>query len=84
MARILHSVAFVKDLVLSGHWVRPVAPGLQELAEERATTVLPALLNLFFGEPQLSGPVKEAIRNSLPARDSSQSSRGPPLVRGCW
>jgi len=77
MARILHPPTFVKDLVLSRHWVRRVAPALQELAGERVSLTL---LNLFFAEPQLSGPVKEAIRNSLPARDGSHSSRGSPLV----
>ena len=68
----------VKDLDLSEASVSFVAPALQELSGERVTEVLPALQNLFFTAPMPSGPIKEAIRKFIAAR---QLSGCPVTVR---
>ena len=51
----------VNDPVLSRHWVRRVAPALQKLTREMSTGVSPALENLLFEGPQLSGSVKSDL-----------------------
>ena len=63
------------DLVLSRHWVRRVAPALQKLTREMSTGVSPALENLFFEGPQLSGPVKSDLELFFAARQFSGCPR---------
>jgi len=65
---LLRPFTSVKDLVLSEASVPFIAPALQELSGERVTDVLPTLEHLFLEGPQPSGPVKEAIRKSIAAR----------------
>jgi hypothetical protein len=65
---LLRPFTSVRYLALSEASVSFVAPGLQELSGERVTEVLPALQNLFFTGPMPSGPVKEAIRKFIAAR----------------
>ena len=67
---LLHLFTSVKDMTLRFEdSVRLVAPALQELAEERATEVLPALQNIFLSTDwRPSGPVKEAIEQFIAAR----------------
>jgi hypothetical protein len=67
---LLRPFTSVKNLVLSKDLVPCVAPALQELSGERVTEVLPALENFFVG-PMPSGPVKEAIRKFVAARQLS-------------
>jgi hypothetical protein len=67
----LHPFASVKNMTLQSKGsVRLVAPALQELAEERATEVLPALQNLFLRTYgwRPSGPVKQAIEQFITTR----------------
>jgi hypothetical protein len=68
---LLHPFTSVKDLGLCNDSVAFIAPSLQELSAESVTEVLPALENLFLGGPQPSGPVKEAIRKFIAARQLS-------------
>ena len=63
----------VRDMVLSRHWVRRVAPALQELAGERTTGALPAFQNLI-GTCQRND--SEVHCRATPLR----SSRGSSLV----
>ena len=60
------------------HWVRRVrvALALRELTGEISTEVLPALQNLFSEGPQLSGPVKKAIRKFI----AMQQFSGRPVA----
>jgi len=75
---LLRPFTSVKDLDLSEASVLFIAPALQELSGERLTEVLPALQNLFFTARMPSGPVKEAIRKLIAAR---QLSGCPVTVR---
>jgi hypothetical protein len=75
----LRPFTFVKDLHLSEPLVPFIAPALQELSGEGVTEVLPALQNLFFTGPMPSGPVKEAIRKFVAARQLS----GCPVTVHC-
>jgi hypothetical protein len=68
---LLRPFTSVKDLDLCRDLVAFVAPALQGLSGERVTEVLPALQNLFFTGPMPSGPVKEAIRKFIAARQLS-------------
>jgi hypothetical protein len=68
---ILHPFTSVKDLVLSEDSVPFTAPALQELSGGRVTEVLPALEHLFFTWPMPTGPVEEAIRKFIAARQLS-------------
>ena len=68
---LLYPLTSVKDLVLGRHWIRRVAPALQELARERSTEVLPALQNLFFEGKRPPGRVKEVIQKLIAARQLS-------------
>ena len=68
---VLHPFTSVKNLELSKDSVPFVAPALQVLSGERVTEVLPALQNLFLRGPQPWGPVKEAIRKFIAARQLS-------------
>jgi hypothetical protein len=68
---LLHPFTSVKDLDLSEASVPFVAPALQGLSGETAVEVLPALQNLFLTGPQPSGPVIEAIRKFIGARQLS-------------
>jgi hypothetical protein len=68
---LLYPFTVVKKVTLeSEHSIRLVVPALQELAEERATEVLPALQNLFLHtrDWRPSGPVKEAIEQFIAVR----------------
>ena len=58
----------VKDLYISREFSWRIAPALQELVGERAIEVLPALRTLFVEETFPSGPVQEAIRQFVAAR----------------
>ena len=67
----LHPFTAVKKMSLSDEaFVRLVAPALPELAEERATEVLPALQNLSLttSGSSPSGPLKEAIEEFIATR----------------
>ena len=67
----LHPFASVKNMTLQFKGsVGLVAPALQELSEERATEVLPALQNLFLRTYgwRPSGPVKQAIEQFITTR----------------
>jgi hypothetical protein len=64
---LLRPFTSVKDLRLSEPSVPFIAPALQQLSGERVTEVLPALENLFLGEPRPSEPVKEAIEEFIAA-----------------
>jgi hypothetical protein len=65
---LLRPFTSVKDWHLSEDSVPLIAPALQELSGEGVIEVLPALQNLFFTGPMSSGPVKEAIRKFIAAR----------------
>jgi hypothetical protein len=75
---LLRPFTSVKDLDLSEGSFPFTAPALQELSGETAIEVLPALQNLSLTEPQPSGPVKDAIRKIIAAR---QLARCPITVR---
>jgi len=65
---LLHPVTSVKHVTL-GKSARLIAPALQDLAEERATEVLPALQDLFLTTSwPPSGPVKEGIEQFIATR----------------
>jgi hypothetical protein len=66
---VLQPFTAVKDLYVSLKLTQRIAPALQELVEERATGVLPALQTLFFEEALPSGPVQEAIGQFVSARE---------------
>ena len=65
---LLRPFISVKCLYLSREFTPRIAPTLQELVRERVTEVLPALQTLFLEEPLPSGPVKEAFRQFVAAR----------------
>ena len=73
----LRPFTVVKNLYLSKGLGLRVARALRELSGERATEVLPALQNVFL-EP--SGPVREAIRPFITARQLS----GHPVAIHRW
>ena len=84
MARILHLFAFMKDLVLSRHWVRRVASNLQVLTAEKATELrkccprYKAFSSRGNGHRDLDrGQFKFHCRAT-----ALRSSRGSPLVMG--
>jgi hypothetical protein len=65
---LLRPFTSVKDLGLSKDSVAFVALALQELSGGRVAEVLPALQNIFLTGLMPSGPVKEAIRKFIAAR----------------
>ena len=65
---LLHSFVAAKNLYLHNELVQLIAPSFQELVEERATKMLPALQSLFLGELYQSGAAKKAIQTFLVAR----------------
>jgi hypothetical protein len=75
---LLHPFTSVKDLDLSKDSAAFIAPALQELSGEKVTEVLPTLETLFLTGPMPLGPVKEAIRKFIAAR---QLSGCPVTVR---
>jgi hypothetical protein len=77
---LLRPFTSVKDLDLCEDSAALVAPALQGLSGERVTDVLPALQNLFFTGPMSSGPVKEAIRKFIAARQLA----GCPVTVRHW
>jgi hypothetical protein len=88
---LLHPFTNVKNLYLSEGVVPRIAPALQELAEGRATEVLPGLESLFLEEPHQSGlideshvskPVQEAIGMFIAARQLSKRHTNSRYWRG--
>ena len=73
---IFHPLTTVKNLYVCKEFVQCIAFALQDLVRERVTDVLPALESLFLDGLQLSGPVQEAIRQFIAARQLS----GHPLT----
>jgi hypothetical protein len=61
----------VKSLHLCQAIVPLIAPALQELIGESVAGVLPALQTLFLEDPDLSGPVQEAIGSFVSGRQFS-------------
>ena len=70
----------VKNLYVTKKFVKCVVPPLKELVGERALEVLPALECLLLEELQPSGPVPEAIRQFLDARQQIAH----PVAVSCW
>ncbi|KAH9981964.1 hypothetical protein BJV74DRAFT_952755 [Russula compacta] len=70
----------VKNLYLSKGLGLRVARALRELPGERATEVLPALQNIFFGGLRPSGAVREAMGSFVAARQLS----GRPVAVHRW
>ena len=69
---LLHPFTSMKDLLLHNESIQHVALALEQLAEERATEVLPALRNLFLQYPRPLEPVKKkAIGKFIAARQLS-------------
>lgn len=68
---LLQPFATVKELYLPDDVASRVAPALQELSEEQATEVLPALQNLFCHVLQPSRPFREAIEKFSAVRELS-------------
>jgi hypothetical protein len=78
---LLHFFPIVENLYLSEEIAQRVARALQEVPAERLPTdVLPALQNLFIERLQPTGPVQEAIRKFVAARQLS----GHPIAVRCW
>jgi hypothetical protein len=65
---LLHPFSAVKSLYISQEFTSRFAPVLQELVGERVTEVLPALQTLFLEDALPLGPVGEAIRQFVAAR----------------
>jgi hypothetical protein len=72
---LLHPFTTVKNLYLSEDGATYVASALQDLSEERATEVLPALQNIFIDGLQPSGFVQEVFHKFVTARGQQASSR---------
>jgi hypothetical protein len=72
--------AAVKDLYMSWEFTPLIAPALHELVGERVAEALPALRTLFLEEPLPSGPVQEAIRQFVAARQLA----GHPIAVSHW
>ena len=68
---LLRQFKALEELYLANGLAPLVAPALQELAEESAPEVLPALRYLIIGWPQPSGPIREAIGKFVAARQLS-------------
>jgi hypothetical protein len=77
---ILRPFTTVKNLYLCKRFAPLVAPALQEIAEERATEVLPILQNIFLEGLQPSVPVHECIDQFVAARQLS----GHPIAVSVW
>jgi hypothetical protein len=65
---LLQPFAAVKKLYLTKEFALHIAHALQELVGERVMEVLPTLENVFIDELQPSGPVHEAIKEFVSAR----------------
>ena len=70
----------VHSLYVPKRLVSPVARALQDLTEQMATEVLPALRTLFLEELEPSGPVHEAMNSFATARQLSHQ----PVVIQRW
>ncbi|KAH9963620.1 hypothetical protein BC827DRAFT_1383141 [Russula dissimulans] len=77
---LLRPFIAVKDLYLSEGLALRVAPALQELVEESATDLLPALQSLFLEGLQSSGSVQEAIGQFVAVRQLSEN----PVIIQNW
>jgi len=77
---VLQPFTAVKTLYVSKKFTPRIAPALQELVGQRATEVLPALQTLFFRDPSLSGPVRDAIDQFVAARQLA----GHPVAVSRW
>jgi hypothetical protein len=77
---LFHPFIAVKHLYVSKTFAQSIAPTLQELVLERVTDVLPALESLFLEELQSSGPVQEAIKQFVTARQLL----GHPVAISHW
>ena len=65
---ILRPFTAVKNLYISKELAHCIALFLKGLVKERLTDVLPALESLFLEELYPSGPIQEAIRSFVAAR----------------
>jgi hypothetical protein len=70
----------VKNFYISEKIPPLIAPAFQELVEERVTEALPSLECLFFEGLRASGPVRDAIRPFVVARQLSTH----PIVTFYW
>jgi hypothetical protein len=70
----------VKNLYLCKEFASRIVPALQELVGVRTTEVLPTLQNIFLEELQVSGPIQEAIRQFVAARQVT----GYPIAVSHW
>jgi hypothetical protein len=76
-----HRFTAVKGLYISWRlFALRIAHALRDIVGERGTEVLPALQTLFLEEPLPSGPVQEAIRQFVAARQLA----GHPIVISRW
>jgi hypothetical protein len=72
----------VKDLYIFSKFTPRIAPALQELVGERAMEVLPALQNVFLGDPPSgsSRPAQEIIGKFVAARQLASH----PIAISLW
>jgi hypothetical protein len=77
---LLHPFASVKNIYITQELTPCIVLALQELVEERATEVLPALQILFLEELLPSGPVQEIIGQIVAARQVA----GYPITVSRW
>lgn len=77
---ILRLLTAVKDLYACRKFAECIVPALQELVGEEVTDVLPTLRNFFVEELESLGPVQEAIRRFVAARQLS----GRPVAISPW
>ena len=78
--QLLHSFAAVKNFYLSEQFALRIGPALQELAEGRATEVLPALQKIFLEGLESSGSVQEGMGKFVAARQVA----GRPMAVSSW
>ena len=77
---VFHPLTAVKSLYVCKEFAPSISLSLKELVEERVTDVLPALNNVFLEEFKESGPVHEAIRLFVSARQLI----GRPVAISQW
>jgi hypothetical protein len=79
---LLHPFTTVKNLYLSKDVALYVASALQDLSEERATEVLPALQHIFIDRLQPSGSVQEVFHKFVTA--CGRQASGRPVAIHSW
>jgi F-box-like len=72
--QLLQPFVAVRDFYISKKFVPLIAPALDELVGERITEALPALDCLFLDGLRVSGPIRDAIRSFVAARQISTHS----------